>query len=108
MQQEWEMKKTESIERRKYSANEVKKIIEFLKLKGDDFYHDLLKSILFPDPEEINPPPIFSFYLLNSDFVRKSVTHDFSEIMSSIFIEIGTNRQKYLEELEQIKSRMQK
>ncbi len=42
---------------RKYSEKEIEQAMRILKSKGDLFYRDLLRSVIFPDPDMTNPPP---------------------------------------------------
>jgi hypothetical protein len=89
---------------RKYGDEEVKQAILMLRSKGDQFYCDLLRSILFPDPEAINPPVEFFGYLLHSGLMGEYSTIEISFLKGAIYTHIQLNRQKYLTEMEEISS----
>ncbi len=87
---------------RRYSDEEVRQALDLLRSKGDLLYRDVLRSILFPDEDMINPPAQFGFYLLNSGLTRKDVTIDFAMLQGAIFTHIQLNEPKYLADLEKL------
>jgi hypothetical protein len=101
-----EMKLVHPSNLRKYSDEEVKQTILMLKTKGDQFYCDLLRSILFPGSEDINPPIQFFAYIANSGLTGEHPTIDSSTLKIAIYTHIQLNKQKYLIEMEQISSNL--
>lgn len=100
-----ERKKMKLIDRsdlRKYGEEEVRQALLILRSNGDQFYCDVLRSILLNDAVEINPPVLFFTCLLNSGLTRKEHTTDISFLKSAIYTHIQLNRDKYLTEMEQI------
>jgi hypothetical protein len=93
-------------DKRKYSDEEVKQAMLMLRTKGDQFYCDLLRSIIFPDPEGINPPGELFAYLRNSGLMGEHPTIDLITLRSAIYNRIQLNRQKYLTEMEEISSNL--
>jgi hypothetical protein len=91
---------------RKYGDEEAKQAIILLRTKGEQFWCDFLRSVLFPDPDGINPPVQFFACLLNSGLLGEYPTIEISFLKSSIYTHIQLNRQKYLTELEQISSNL--
>jgi hypothetical protein len=91
---------------RKYSDEEVEQAILMLRTKGDQFYCDLLRSILSPDPEGINPPVQFFAYVANSGLMAEHPTIELSILKGKIYTHIQLNRHKYLIEMEKISSNL--
>jgi hypothetical protein len=89
---------------RKYGDEEVEQAMIMLRTKGDKFYCDLLKSILFPDPEGINPPVQFFAYIWNSGLLGEHPTIESSLLKGKIYNHIQLNREKYLTEMAQLLS----